>query len=154
MTQINLAQQIKPDSIDFSNFISKAKEYSDRTQQLHIELNEEAIRAAKKNHASSGIFERAKFCLFEALDLDEKGLEEDAVELYAKAVELCLTAQKSTNDEKLKKNLNKIAKQALERAEHIKNREHSPPAAAATAAPTANKTKGTFESLYKNYYIY
>ena len=139
-----MAKQIKPDDIDFSNFISKAKEYSDRTQQLQIELNEEAIRAAKKNHASSGIFERAKFCLFEALDLDEKGLEEDAVELYAKAVELCLTAQKSTNDEKLKKNLNKIAKQALERAEHIKNREHSPPAAAAaTAAPTANKTKGT-----------
>ena len=147
VAQIKLANSLNTvesgNQIDLSSFIKKSKEYVERAETLKSELNQDAIDAAKKAHASSSDLERAKFCLLEALDLDEKGLEEEAVDLYAKAVELCLTAQKTNNDEKLKKNLNKIASQALDRAEQIKNRDQTPPAAQAPplAATSVASTK-------------
>ena len=147
VAQIKLANSLNTvesgNQIDLSSFIKKSKEYVERAETLKSELNQDAIDAAKKAHASSSDLERAKFCLLEALDLDEKGLEDEAVDLYAKAVELCLTAQKTNNDEKLKKNLNKIASQALDRAEQIKNRDQTPPAAQAPplAATSVASTK-------------
>ena len=123
VAQIKLATAInKEESIDLSNFVSKAEEYTDRAETLKYELNQDAIDAAKKAvHESSSEYERARFTLTEALSLDEKGLEDDALDLYKEAIQLCLTLEKSTSDEKLKKNFNKIARQALERAESIKN---------------------------------
>ena len=123
VAQIKLATAInKEESIDLSNFVSKAEEYTDRAETLKYELNQDAIDAAKKAiHESSSEYERARFTLTEALSLDEKGLEDDALDLYKEAIQLCITLEKSTNDEKLKKNFKKIARQALERAECIKN---------------------------------
>lgn len=60
-------------------------------------------------------------------ELDEKGQEEEAVDLYAEAVELCLKAKEETKDENVRKNLSRIARQALERAEQIKGRNEEPP---------------------------
>ena len=130
VAQIKLATAInKEESIDLSNFVSKAEEYTDRAETLKSELNQESIMAAKKAvHETSSEYERARFTLTEALSLDEKGLEDDALDLYKEAIQLCITLEKSTSDEKLKKNFKKIARQALERAECIKNPNH--PAAA------------------------
>ena len=123
VAQIKLATAInKEESIDLSNFVSKAEEYTDRAETLKSELNQESIMAAKKAvHETSSEYERARFTLTEALSLDEKGLEDDALDLYKEAIQLCITLEKSTSDEKLKKNFKKIARQALERAECIKN---------------------------------
>ena len=108
--------------MNLSAFTAKANEYSERAEVLKTETYQAALDSAKKAHASSGDFERAKFCLVEALDLDEQGQEEEACELYLKSVELCLAAKKETVDDSLKSNLSKIAKQALDRAEQIKGR--------------------------------
>ncbi len=63
---------------------------------------------------------RANFLLLEALEDDEAGRSEEAVETYSQAVELCLKARKKTEDEELKRKLASLATQALERAEAIK----------------------------------
>ena len=48
------------------------------------------------------------------------------MDLYTEAVELCLKAKNLVKDDKLKSQLNKIARQALERAEKIKGRQATP----------------------------
>lgn len=64
---------------------------------------------------------RAHALLAQALAQDERGKEEEAVELYGRAVEVCLRASRAPDvsaDAKAK--LTKLATQALERAEKIK----------------------------------
>ncbi|GAB6032708.1 calpain 7, variant 2 [Chamberlinius hualienensis] len=64
--------------------------------------------------------ERAEFLIYQALDDDEAGNLDEAVELYMQAVELCLAVRKETVDVELQKKLSKLATQALERAEDLK----------------------------------
>ena len=137
-SQITAARNLNKDSqVDLSAFEAKAKIYVKRAEVLKTETYQAALDLARKAHDSSGDFERAKFCLVEALDLDENGQEEEAVDLYAEAVRLCLKAKDETNDDKLKTQLSKYARQALERAEKIKGRQDTTPhlAAGATSSP-------------------
>ena len=138
-SQITAAKNLnKNGQVDLSSFEAKAHDYVKRAEVLKTETYQAALDLAKKAHESSGEFERAKFCLVEALDLDENGQEDEAVDLYAEAVELCLKAKDEVkNDDKLKTQLSKIARQALERAEKIKGR---PPTSAkgATSTPPAS----------------
>ena len=137
-SQITAARNLNKDSqVDLSAFEAKAKNYVKRAEVLKTETYQAALDLARKAHDSSGDFERAKFCLVEALDLDENGQEEEAVDLYAEAVRLCLKAKDETNDDKLKTQLSKYARQALERAEKIKGRQDTTPqlAAGATSSP-------------------
>ena len=137
-SQITAARHLNKDSqVDLSAFEAKAKNYVKRAEVLKTETYQAALDLARKAHGSSGDFERAKFCLVEALDLDENGQEEEAVDLYAEAVRLCLKAKDETNDDKLKTQLSKYARQALERAEKIKGRQDTAPqlVAGATSSP-------------------
>ncbi|PVD29464.1 hypothetical protein C0Q70_08715 [Pomacea canaliculata] len=65
--------------------------------------------------------ERARFLLSEALDEDEKGNIQDAIDLYTEAVELCIKIRDSTDDNSLKAKVTKMAKEALDRGEALKN---------------------------------
>ena len=137
-SQITAARHLNKDmQVDLSAFESKAQDYVKRAEVLKTETYQAALDLARKAHDSSGDFERAKFCLVEALDLDENGQEEEAVDLYAEAVRLCLKAKDETKDDKLKTQLSKYARQALERAEKIKGRQDTTPqvAAGATSSP-------------------
>ena len=136
VAQINFAKNLnKDDAVDLSAFLSKAKEYSSRAETLKTEAHQAAIDSAKRAQTASGEFERAKFCLVEALELDESNQEDEAVELYTKAVELCIKAKKENTDESVKSKLGKVARQALERAEQIRGRVREPQGA--TALPSA-----------------
>ena len=100
VAQINIAKNLnKENAVDLSAFLSKAKEYSSRAETLKTEAHQAAIDSAKRAQTASGEFERAKFCLVEALELDEGNQEDEAVELYTKAVELCIKAKKENSDE-------------------------------------------------------
>jgi hypothetical protein len=46
--------------------------------------------------------------------------QEEALGIYTEAVEMCLKARQATADTTLKEKLNKVAAQALDRAETIK----------------------------------
>ena len=121
VSQITQAQNLnRDDKVDLSSFIAASNRYSERAEALKTEAHQAAFDSAKKSHESSAEFQRAKFCLVEALQLDEAGQEDEAVDLYAEAVELCLKAKNETQNDKLKEKLAKLAKQALGRAEQIK----------------------------------
>lgn len=62
--------------------------------------------------------------LSRALDADEAGDKELAIELYGKAVETILRIE----DRERREKLNKFAKQALDRAEELKGIKYVPPA--------------------------
>ena len=145
VSQINIAKNLnKENAVDLTAFISKAHEYSSRAEALKTEADQAAIDSAKRAQTASGEFERAKFCLVEALELDENGNEEEAVELYTKAVELCIKAKKETTDDSVKAKLGKVARQALERAEQIRGRVREEPPSAelgATALPPKPKQR-------------
>lgn len=125
VSQINIAKNLnKSHHQDLSAFESKAKDYEDRAEVLKTETYQAVLDSARKAiHETSAEFERAKFCLVEALELDENGQEDEAVDLYTEAVELCIKAKNETTDDKLKQKLSKVARQALERAEQIKGRD-------------------------------
>ncbi|XP_076439397.1 calpain-7-like [Babylonia areolata] len=83
--------------------------------------------------------ERARFLLSEALDEDEKGDLDDAVDLYTQAVELCIQIRDSTDDATLKTKVTKMAKEALDRGEALKKKQQpasTRPQTTSTPTPT------------------
>ena len=72
-----------------------------------------------------GELSRAKVLLTEALELDEAGEGEEALEQYKLAVEVCLKARLAVTEPDLKEKLNKVARQALDRAELVSRTERA-----------------------------
>ena len=102
---------------------SQKSSYLARAKALREELiKQEELEENKKKKSAlrSADLERAHFMLSQGLDDDEKGNLEEAVEHYGQAVELCLKARKETQDKELQNKLTKLATQALDRAESIK----------------------------------
>ena len=84
---------------------------------MDIELTDSPLLSAP----GVGELSRAKLLLTEALELDEAGEREEALEQYKLAVEVCLQARQAVTDPDLKEKLNKVAKQALDRAESLRS---------------------------------
>lgn len=105
------------------NLVEKATEYMLRAEQL-----KEAVVSQRRGNPGAHTeksqqqkdLERAGFLLSEALDEDEKGDLEDAIELYTEAVELCIKIRDATQDNGLKTKVTKMATQALDRGEQLK----------------------------------
>ncbi|CAG7822210.1 unnamed protein product [Allacma fusca] len=104
---------------------NKIEEYRARTNVLEKailakELNEGSNSTPKKSEQEMQA-ERAYFLVDQALQKDVLGQNQEAIDLYTQAVELCLTAKsKSVIDEKQAAKIFAIAKQALDRAEVLK----------------------------------
>ncbi|KAK7109473.1 calpain-7-like [Littorina saxatilis] len=107
----------------------KATEYMLRAEQIKDMIS------AKNGNSDGGVveeksqqqidLERARFLLTEALDEDEKGDMQDAIDLYTEAVELCIKIRDSTEDNSLKTKVTKMATEALDRAEALKKKKHA-----------------------------
>ncbi|KAK4293591.1 hypothetical protein Pmani_033716 [Petrolisthes manimaculis] len=101
----------------------------DRIQQYHnraniLENNEHQTLASQvSQERGQSELSRANFLLLEALDEDEAGNAEEAIELYSNAVQLCLEASKNESNSKLIEKLRHLADQALSRAEVLKAKE-------------------------------
>ncbi|XP_076593932.1 calpain-7 [Chaetodon auriga] len=96
----------------------KVNEYLDRVQALH-----NAGQAQKSDPLKSRQqvdLERAHFLVTQAFEEDEKGNDDEAVELYTQAVELCINTSNETSDQALQTKLKQLARQALDRAEGLK----------------------------------
>jgi len=79
---------------------------------------------------------RAYNLLAEALQLDEGGKPEEALEQYKLAVQVCLDVKDTVTDRVVKEKLSGLAKQALERAERLQaGPEQSNPRSAPTPVP-------------------
>ena len=107
--------------------MENAQQYRTRAAELaHIledKRQEEAAKFTREISRQDGEANRAKFLLSEALDADEAGDLEEALQLYQEAVALVLDAKKKTSDRARQEELHSLAVRALERAEAIKGME-------------------------------
>ncbi|KAL6109824.1 capn7 [Pungitius sinensis] len=102
----------------------KVNEYLDRVQALH-----NAVQAQKSDPLKSRQhvdLERAHFLVTQAFEEDEKGNDDEAVELYTQAVELCINTSNETSDQALQTKLKQLARQALDRAEGLRESRSTP----------------------------
>ncbi|XP_067125410.1 calpain-7-like [Centruroides vittatus] len=104
------------------NLNEKKYEYMKRVEELkRTKFSCQNQLQTKKNNQQSEL-ERAEFLLHQAFDEDEADNNEEAIELYSQAVELCLTARKNATQEGLHAKLTNLAEKALERAEALKKK--------------------------------
>uniref|UniRef100_A0A915K6Q0 Calpain catalytic domain-containing protein n=1 Tax=Romanomermis culicivorax TaxID=13658 RepID=A0A915K6Q0_ROMCU len=106
---------IKSKEIDPS-FVTKAEYYINRAE----ELKRFGLKYEHHKSEQQLALEKAEFFLKQALNEDEEANVQDAIDLYAQAVELCLMARKNTTNAELQKRLGHLAKRALDRAEDLK----------------------------------
>ncbi|XP_062847345.1 calpain-7 [Trichomycterus rosablanca] len=101
------------------NVQEKANEYLERVQTLLNAVQAQSSDPLKTKHQLD--LERAYFLVTQAFDEDEKGNSDEAIELYTQAVELCIRASNETTDQTLQVKLKQLARQALDRAEGLKD---------------------------------
>ncbi|GBN12887.1 Calpain-7 [Araneus ventricosus] len=104
-----------------AGILDKANEYINRAEALQKIKHEVNTKRPEKNEQKLEL-ERAEFLLRQGLEEDEAGNDEEAVELYLQAAELCLKARKSANDKSLQAKLSGLAENALDRAEILKKK--------------------------------
>uniref|UniRef100_A0A3Q2PMT6 Calpain 7 n=1 Tax=Fundulus heteroclitus TaxID=8078 RepID=A0A3Q2PMT6_FUNHE len=92
----------------------KVSEYLDRVQALHNAVQSQKSDPLKSRHQVD--LERAHFLVTQAFEEDEKGNDDEAVELYTQAVELCIKTSSESSDQTLQMKLKQLARQALERS--------------------------------------
>ncbi|TKR68110.1 hypothetical protein L596_024143 [Steinernema carpocapsae] len=109
-----------------SSFLDVANSYRLRADYLRDQQARIVSPQVKSEHQVNK--ERVKFLMNQALENDEAGNHDEAVELYSQAVECCLKASRSADcDEANRRNLHALAKNALERAEALKGIKAPPP---------------------------
>uniref|UniRef100_A0A8C2DA79 Calpain 7 n=1 Tax=Cyprinus carpio TaxID=7962 RepID=A0A8C2DA79_CYPCA len=97
----------------------KVNEYLDRVQALLNAVQAQSTDPLKSKHQLD--LERAYFLVTQAFEEDEKENTDEAIELYTQAVELCIQASNETSDQALQGKLKQLARQALDRAEGLKD---------------------------------
>ncbi|KAL7976770.1 hypothetical protein Chor_008719 [Crotalus horridus] len=101
------------------NIPGKISEYLERVQALYAAVQLQKVDPLKSKQQLD--LERAHFLVTQAFDEDEKGNKEEAIELYTEAVELCLKTSSETSETVLQTKLKQLARQALDRAEALKD---------------------------------
>ncbi|MEE6466241.1 hypothetical protein FKM82_006881 [Ascaphus truei] len=127
------------------NIQDKINEYLERVEALYTAVEAQNVDPLKsKQHLD---LERARFLVTQAFEEDDKGNAEEAIELYTEAVELCLTTSNKTTDQNLQTRLNQLARQALDRAESLKESMSKSSARDKPTAPKPNQPARTFFPL-------
>ncbi|KFO14485.1 Calpain-7, partial [Balearica regulorum gibbericeps] len=103
---------------NLENIQEKINEYLERVQALHSAVQSQNTDPLKSKQQLD--LERAHFLVTQAFDEDDKGNAEEAIELYTEAVELCLKTATETSEAGLQSKLKQLARQALDRAEALK----------------------------------
>ncbi|XP_068061573.1 calpain-7 isoform X3 [Anomalospiza imberbis] len=103
---------------NLENIQEKINEYLERVQALHSAVQSQKTDPLKSKQQLD--LERAHFLVTQAFDEDDKGNAEEAIELYTEAVELCLKTATETSEANLQSKLKQLARQALDRAEALK----------------------------------
>ncbi|KAK7158016.1 hypothetical protein R3I93_009266 [Phoxinus phoxinus] len=101
------------------NIQDKVNEYLDRVQTLLSAVQAQSSDPLKSKHQLD--LERAYFLVTQAFEEDEKENADEAIELYTQAVELCIQTSNETSDQALQGKLKQLARQALDRAEGLKD---------------------------------
>lgn len=133
---LNIAAGCSTDAEQQESWRSKAAEYICRA----IQLDNIAIAQRNENTVSSEVKQqllKCKFLFHQALNADEAGHKEEAIELYLNAADLGLKARASAVDDPvLHAKLTKIISNAVERAEELKGISHKPKEAPVSVQPS------------------
>ena len=102
------------------NIVERANDYILRAEQLKSAAAQTQEHQQQPKSEEKLNLERATFLLNQAFDEDESENHKEAVELYSEAVELFIKIRSNTSDKTLQAKVEKMAKQALDRAEEVK----------------------------------
>ncbi|KAM4705527.1 calpain-7 isoform 2-T2 [Rhinophrynus dorsalis] len=127
------------------NIQDKVNEYLERVEALYSAVQAQNVDPLKTKQQLD--LERAHFLVTQAFDEDNKGNAEEAIELYSEAVELCLTTSNETTDQTLQTKLKQLARQALDRAESLKESMFKAAAKEKAAAAKPNQQVRTYFPL-------
>ncbi|XP_061229137.1 calpain-7 isoform X1 [Neopsephotus bourkii] len=129
---------------NLENIHEKINEYLERVQALHSAVQSQNTDPLKSKQQLD--LERAHFLVTQAFDEDDKDNAEEAIELYTEAVELCLKTATETSEAGLQSKLKQLARQALDRAEALKE-SMSKSSQKKSTAPKPNHPVRTFFPL-------
>ncbi|EUB64358.1 Calpain-7 [Echinococcus granulosus] len=118
------------------DILTLARSYTKHAEEL-VEKRDAAGSAVKVPQQNMEV-ERAKCLLNEALEADEQDNTVDALNLYSQAIEVLLKVRNETNDRAFREKVERLARQALERAEALKSAVKSPPLSKASCARTSS----------------
>ncbi|KAF4799373.1 hypothetical protein TURU_056210 [Turdus rufiventris] len=130
---------------NLENIQEKINEYLERVQALHSAVQSQKTDPLKSKQQLD--LERAHFLVTQAFDEDDKGNAEEAIELYTEAVELCLKTATETSEASLQSKLKQLARQALDRAEALKESMSKPSQKEKSTAAKPNQPVRTFFPL-------
>ncbi|XP_062925858.1 calpain-7 isoform X3 [Mobula hypostoma] len=125
----------------------KINEYLDRVQALYSAVQSQSCKGVPLKTKQQMDLERAHFLVTQAFEEDEKDNSDEAVELYTEAVELCLKTANETSDQTLQAKLKQLARQALDRAEALKDSVTKLSQERKHAAAKASQPVRTFQPL-------
>ncbi|XP_053323276.1 calpain-7 [Spea bombifrons] len=131
------------------NIQDKIREYLERVEALYNAVQAQNSDPLKTKHHLD--LERARFLVTQAFEEDDKGNAEEAIELYSEAVELCLTTSNDTTDQNLQAKLKQLARQALDRAESLKDSMTKTAAKDKTVASKPNQPTRMFFPLGQDF---
>ncbi|KAL5006400.1 hypothetical protein ScPMuIL_015206 [Solemya velum] len=119
--------------------VNKANEYMLRAESLKntAQATPHITQPIKKSQYEFDL-DRAQFLLRQAFEEDENKNTQEAIELYSQSVELFIKIRSETSDPKLQDNVTKMAKQALDRAELLKQ-SNKQPVSQPTVVPKARE---------------
>jgi hypothetical protein len=104
----NQNQTATSSSIGLHQIVRLIEDYSKRAEEIKASLKFKPTPSLHlKNTAEKGV-ERARYLLTQALDQDEQKQYETAFKLYQEAAALCLQEKKTTNNAKIKEQLDKL----------------------------------------------
>ncbi|XP_031759165.1 calpain-7 isoform X4 [Xenopus tropicalis] len=127
------------------NIQGKINEYMERVEALYSAVQAQNAGPLKSKQQLD--LERAHFLVTQAFDEDAKGNAEEAIELYSEAVELCINTSNETVDQNLQAKLKQLARQALDRAESLKESMSKLSAKDKAAAAKSSQPARTFFPL-------
>lgn len=122
---LHIAYTQGPENDDKPIWRQKSQEYMERASVIDKQRRETHQPVIVQSPEQLKL-QRCHFLLSQALDADEAGHKDVAVDLYTKAVELSLNTKKEATDPEIQSKLTALARQALERAEELKGIKHEP----------------------------
>ncbi|XP_025406964.1 calpain-7-like isoform X2 [Sipha flava] len=119
-TLLELAWKIRKNDPLADEWCKKSHDYINRAEALEYQIQNEAANNMEKINQDRVRLKQCKYLLKQALDVDESGKEDLAIDIYTQAIELALKVKKEISDDEMIKNLTTLIEKALDRAEKLK----------------------------------
>ncbi|CAH8514584.1 unnamed protein product [Heterobilharzia americana] len=129
-----------------------AQKYSEKVKELKLRIAMQNVSVPNTNINKSKVdLARARCLLNDAVSEDEKGNVSEAIELYTLAVELLLSLKRDISDSFLLEQINKFAKEGLNRAELLKAQLHETQPSYSESHPTCTSASQMMGAPKKPY---